>query len=72
MENKATLFIRLPDNILIAPPSNVVADNGTDSNIATVKENENIIITDSQNGALNVPIDFSYRLFRCQGVCFLF
>lgn len=59
MENKATLFIRLPDNILIAPPSNVVADNGTDSNIATVKENENIIITDSQNGALNVPIDFS-------------
>ena len=59
MENKATLFIRLPDNTLIAPPSNVVADNGTDGNIATAKENEKIIISDSQNGALNVSIDLS-------------
>lgn len=59
MENKATLFIRLPDNTLIEPPSNVVADNGTDSNIATARENEKIIITDSQNGALNVSVDLS-------------
>lgn len=59
MNNDATLFIRLPDNTLIAPPSNVIMDNEADSNIATVKENEKTIITDSDNGALNVPVDLS-------------
>ena len=36
MENKATLFIRLPDNTLIAPPSNVVAGHHKDACCYTI------------------------------------
>ena len=59
MNNNATLFIRQSDNTLITPPSNVIEDNKTDSNIATVKENEKTIVTDRENDLLNISVDLS-------------
>lgn len=59
MNNNATLFIRQSDNTLITPPSNVIVDNETDSNIAAVKENEKSIITDRENDLRNASVDLS-------------
>lgn len=59
IQNKATLLIRLSDNTLISPPSNAIIENETDNNIATVREDEQTIVTDIGNTVLNVQYDLS-------------
>lgn len=59
MQNTATLLIRLSDNTLILPPSNVIIENEIDSSIVTTREDEQTIITDIGGVVSNSQYDLS-------------
>lgn len=59
MNNNATLLLRLPDNTLLFPPSNVITENSLTENVATSKETEDTVFIGDGNGFTNTDYDLS-------------
>lgn len=59
MNSNATLLLRLPDDTLLFPPSNVITENSPNENIATSKETEDTIFIGDGNGFTEAEYDLS-------------
>ncbi|MBQ2887853.1 MAG: HAMP domain-containing protein [Firmicutes bacterium] len=59
MDSNATLLLRLPDNTLLVPPSNVITENSPNENVATSKETEDTVFIGDGNGFTNAEYDLS-------------
>jgi two-component system sensor histidine kinase VanS len=59
MDNNATLLLRMPDDTLIFPPSNIITEYSSDENIATSKEAKDTVLIGNGSNLAETEYDLS-------------